>query len=95
MPIILGVGFAQVDNVVYDGIFRIFPDDDHAPADFIAGYMKEILNVDFSKEIKDCWVPQNGLKAAMDQAWVGLENPDTKKETYLEMRSKTFYPIVA
>ena len=31
----------------------------------------------------------------MDQAWVGLENPDTKKATYLEMRSKTFYPVVA
>ena len=57
LPVVLCVAYAQDDNVIYDGIFRIFPDDSHAPADFVSGYMKEILQVDYSKEIKDCWVP--------------------------------------
>ena len=57
LAVVLGVAFAQDDNVTYDGIFRIFSDDAHAPADFISGYMKDILKEDFSQELKDCWAP--------------------------------------
>ena len=76
---IIGATSAQVDNVIYDGIFRLFPDDGHAPADFISGYMKEILDVDYSKEIKGCWTVIDGLKEGMDKAYEGLSNPDTQK----------------
>ena len=78
LPVLLGAATALTDNIVHDGIFRLFPDDGHAPADFISGYMKEILDVDYSKEIKDCWSVQEGLKEAMDKAYEGLENPDSK-----------------
>ena len=73
----------------------IFTDDDHAPAVFAGGYLKEILKEDHSKEIKDCWKVQSGLKDVMDEAYKGLNDPDKQKDTYKQMRKETVYPKIA
>ena len=77
--------------LAYEGIFT---DDDHAPAEFVGGYIKYILSEDYSSELKKCYTVQTGLKDTVDTIYDGLNNPDTQKKTYLDMRKSTFYPVV-
>ena len=88
---LIQVACAQTDDSIYEGIWT---DDDHAPAEFIAGYIKEILKEDYADEIKKCYTIQDGLKDTVDTLYVGLNNPDKQKQTYLNMRKESFYPVV-